>query len=149
MDSYEKDAIRRKHSFDKRARERAARDAPRQQYLARYAAAEAAALATIKANKDYNIIVEYLADCSTAEVEHIILDVLMTDVMERGCALTSTKIRSFLERDLKLKTWEYQGDVLVRTPHGWTMERGPYSIDVETIWKSWVWVPPIDSEWAQ
>ena len=58
MDSYEKDAIRRKHNLEKRQRERAARDAPRQQYLARYAAAETVALATIKANKDYNIIVE-------------------------------------------------------------------------------------------
>ena len=149
MDSYEKDAIRRAHNLEKRARERAARDAPRQEYLARYAAAEAAALATIKANKDYNIIVEYLADCSTAEVEHIVLDVLITDVLERGCTLASVKIRSFLERDFKLKTWVHQGDELVRTPHGWTLERGPYPIDAETIWDSWVWVPPIDSEWAQ
>ncbi len=123
--------------------------ARRQAYLDRYAAATAAALAQAKANPDYQIIVEYLAVCSAAELEHMILETLITDVLARGCTLTPRQIRSFLDRDLKLKMWVHQGNELVRTPHGWTRERGPYPIDADTIWESWVWYPPADSEWSK
>lgn len=124
-----------------------ARAAARQAWLGRYLDAMRAALATVRANPEYRIIVEYLAECSARGIVHIVLDVLMTNILERGCTLTSAQVQSFLEWDLRLNIWEYHGDVMVRSPQGWTPERGSYPFDVSTIWDSWAWYPPAESEW--
>ena len=58
----------------------AAAKARHQAHLDRYAAATRVALAQAKANPDYQIIVEYLADRSAAGLEHMVLGDLITDV---------------------------------------------------------------------
>lgn len=133
---------------DKANRAIAAANARRQAYLDRYAAATREALTQVQANPDYRTIVEYLAEQSATGLEHMVLDTLITDVTGRGCTLKPVRIRSFLERDLKLKTWIHQGDLLVRVPHGWTVERGSYPLDTKAIWELWIWFPPTGSEWA-
>lgn len=119
--------------------------AERQAWLDRYLDAMRVALATAQANPDYQIIVEYLAECST---QHIFPETLLANVLERGCTLTSARVRSFLERDLRLNIWVYQDHVMVWSPHGWMQARGSYPLDVNAIWESWVWYPPVDSEWV-
>ncbi len=126
----------------------AAANARRQAYLDRYAAATSQALAQVQANPDYRTIVEYLAEQSATGLEHMVLETLITDVTLRGCTLKPVRIRSFLERDLKLKTWIHRGDLLVRVPHGWTVERGSFPLDTSEIWELWIWFPPVGSEWA-
>ena len=148
MDSYKKDEIRRRHNYERKEREKTKRDAPRLEYNVRYATAAAEALTLMKANQDYQIIVDYLAECSAAELENIVLDTLVSDVLGRGCTLAPARIKGFLQRDLKLKMWTYQDQMLVRCPHGWTRERGSFPIDSDAIWESWNWYPPDDSEWA-
>src|SRR5271166_3125263 len=91
-----------------------AASARHQAHLDRYATATREALALVKANPNYQTIVQYLAECSTriAQIEHIVLETLITDVLARGCTLTPVQIRSFLERDLKSKMWVYHGDTM-------------------------------------
>jgi len=119
-----------------------------QAHLDRYAAATRVALAEVQANPDYRTIVECLAERSATGLEHMVLETLIAEVTARGCALAGVRIRSFLERDLKLKIWVHQGDTMVRIPHGWTQERGSYPLDMSEIWDLWIWYPPADSEWA-
>ena len=61
MDSYKKDELRRRLRQEKLGRAREAREAPRKAYMAKRDAAAAEALAGLKANPDYGLIVEHLA----------------------------------------------------------------------------------------
>ena len=147
MDSYKRDELRRKHSLEMRRREREAREAPKVAYLARLAAAQAVALAELKASPDYTMIVKYLADLSEAELPHIVMPVFLEDMRGNGCQLSEGKIKRFLDELGLRREWVYNGEALRKVPHGSNCETSPeYPLDVEEVWGLWSWTPSEEFE---